>query len=294
MNPVEFTPFGRDNKRDADVLTAQSASLITPFAQWRRDGMTDCNSKRFQRGQFPRTCAHCGVEFTCGYKVESKGRFCSRKCRYRFKASLPSVGVKTKTCQECGQSFEHPIGRGTDRNLCSDFCRTSRRHAKSKTKPLCVVEGCRQPRAYGSGICNACYCRLRRTGTLEKRVWKYRSLGTNGYIRVFDKDHPLASSDGYVLEHRKVLYDTIGVGPHPCYWCKKSFGWEKNSNNFNVIVPDHLNGDKTDNALVNLVPSCQRCNIKRGAFMVWVSENKHDPVLWGLYQASLHREATGS
>lgn len=73
------------------------------------------------------------------------------------------------------------------------------------------------------------------------------------------QDHPLAGSTGRVFEHRKVLYDSIGPGPHPCHWhpqsdCgKTSLGWDE-------IHVDHLNDVPNDNRLENLVVSCMRCN----------------------------------
>lgn len=77
--------------------------------------------------------------------------------------------------------------------------------------------------------------------------------------------HPLANSNGVVLEHRKVLYDAIGPGPHPCHWnhfssCGKT---ELTWGGINGIQVDHLDGDKTNNDLANMVPSCLACN-RRG------------------------------
>jgi hypothetical protein len=34
-----------------------------------------------------------------------------------------------------------------------------------------------------------------------------RRIRTDGYVDVFEPDHPLARRDGYVFEHRKVLWD---------------------------------------------------------------------------------------
>ena len=69
--------------------------------------------------------------------------------------------------------------------------------------------------------------------------------------------HPLARN-GVVQEHRKVLYDAIGIGPHSCYWScgREDLIWS-GGDGINV---DHLNGIKDDNRLENLVVSCRRCN----------------------------------
>ena len=55
----------------------------------------------------------------------------------------------------------------------------------------------------------------------------------SGYVRIREPSHPLAGRDGYVYEHRKVLYDA-GVPIPP---------------GSNV---HHRNGDKADNRLENL------------------------------------------
>lgn len=63
--------------------------------------------------------------------------------------------------------------------------------------------------------------------------FKGRVAHHSGYIRIYEPKHPLAHADGYVLEHRKVVYDA------------------------GIDVPEgshvhHLNGDKSDNWLGNL------------------------------------------
>ena len=75
-------------------------------------------------------------------------------------------------------------------------------------------------------------------------------------------DHPLARR-GKVAEHRKVLYDAIGPGPHPCYWrhlsgCgNDSLTWDDGTHGINV---DHLDEVRLNNDLDNLVVSCRSCN----------------------------------
>jgi hypothetical protein len=80
----------------------------------------------------------------------------------------------------------------------------------------------------------------------------YRKLGG-------EHTHPLARW-GELSEHRKVLYDTIGPGPHPCHWgCGRELDW----GGISGIIVDHVNGDTLDNGPENLVPSCTSCNMQR-------------------------------
>ena len=90
-----------------------------------------------------------------------------------------------------------------------------------------------------------------------------RSVTKEGYVMLSGQyGHPLAGPGkrGEVLEHRKVLYDLIGPGPHPCHWCGRSLEW----GGVRGINVDHLNDVKDDNRPENLVPSCLNCNGRRG------------------------------
>lgn len=81
----------------------------------------------------------------------------------------------------------------------------------------------------------------------------------DGYRLIYAPQHPLASSVGQVLEHRMVLYDSIGDGPHPCHWCGKELDW----GGAGGILADHIDEDKANNIRLNLVPACSRCNTRR-------------------------------
>lgn|SRR6185369_2727874 len=61
----------------------------------------------------------------------------------------------------------------------------------------------------------------------------HKRIVSHGYIHLFEPNHPLAMKNGYVREHRKVLYDA-GIKVRP-----------------NQEV-HHRNGIKADNRLVNL------------------------------------------
>lgn len=85
-----------------------------------------------------------------------------------------------------------------------------------------------------------------------------KSLTNSGYIQIVHPKHPLASPTGVVLEHRAVLYDYIGPGAHNCYHCGTLVIWGGMK-----LVVDHLDFNKTNNRIENLVPSCCSCNTKR-------------------------------
>ena len=105
--------------------------------------------------------------------------------------------------------------------------------------------------------------RMRRTGTYDK-VPRGRYVAVHGYVCVKKVGHPVARQTGWAYEHRIVLYDAIGVGPHPCHWCGAQVRFDRTyPQHQDGLVVDHLNDDKADNRPANLVPSCNPCNSTR-------------------------------
>jgi len=109
------------------------------------------------------------------------------------------------------------------------------------------------------------YYRIRRHGDpLAVRSATGRSATSNGYALVHRPGHPLARTIGWVLEHRAVLFDRIGPGWHRCHWCDMRVAWHKQyPRDLDGLVVDHLDADKTNNVLSNLVPACNPCNMNR-------------------------------
>lgn len=78
--------------------------------------------------------------------------------------------------------------------------------------------------------------------------------------------HPLATKDGSVAIHRKVLFEKIGWGPHNCHWCNISLEWTPGKIIQNkTLISDHLDFDTRNNSPENLVPSCHGCNKSRSS-----------------------------
>jgi hypothetical protein len=124
----------------------------------------------------------------------------------------------------------------------------------------------------------------------EARKRRLRGTGRDyisdqGYRVVSCRGHSLADKSGRVYEHRLVLFGAIGEGPHSCHWCGRKINW-KRSEGVSRLVVDHLNDERCDNRLENLVPSCVYCNSERslrpdflthcGAGHPWTEENSYE------------------
>lgn len=133
----------------------------------------------------------------------------------------------------------------------------------------CSADGCERSSMYKSlCLCQKHYFRLRRTGTVAKREQsRAKKITTpNGYVRVWDKDHPLACQRGYVFEHRHAMWSVVGASVGNCQLCGKAESWE-------TCHIDHIDNDRKNNNISNLRVLCRGCNVKRG-FTVYSYKNR--------------------
>mgnify|MGYP000851724930 CR=1 FL=1 len=182
-------------------------------------------------------CTCCGkrIERTERQVAESKtGRFfCSNACRNK-------VGGKPrrKPVTPCGQCGE-PV---YDKQFCSKRCydEWQGRNRVELTCGLCgkkiLVRKSQALHLSGNYCSRACEAEGRMKRPLDRRHnGKPATLDRQGYVRIFEPDHPRAMGGGWIFEHRWVVEQDLGRildrGEHV----------------------HHINGRKDDNRLENLL-----------------------------------------
>lgn len=138
----------------------------------------------------------------------------------------------------------------------------------SPRPPICSTPACEKPTDVGSGrLCSMHRRRLRTTGILglvphaDGRRRYEPLISASGYRWTWDPHHPLVQGkrDNFAAEHRKVLYDKIGPGSHPCWQCGVLVEWGS------TLTADHVDFDRLNNVPGNLMPACRPCNSTRHA-----------------------------
>lgn len=142
---------------------------------------------------------------------------------------------------------------------------------------VCKADGCKKVvRSSGAVWCDAHYMRMYRYGRLETaRELNIKKRGYSreprvvlpgaGYIRLYLPEHPLRDSQGYVSEHRKVLFDDIGPADMQCELCQKPLSWK-------TCHVDHIDENVQNNERKNLRPLCMVCNTQRNLPPAWTYE----------------------
>lgn len=127
---------------------------------------------------------------------------------------------------------------------------------RSEKRTECSHEGCERG-AESRGLCHMHYKRVWKRGELPPKEYR-RFVDKHGYIYVgLPVGHPLRTNAGCTGEHRLVLFNSIGYGPHRCHWCGTHINWR------NGLHADHVNAVRTDNRPENIVQSCNACNVDR-------------------------------
>jgi len=95
----------------------------------------------------------------------------------------------------------------------------------------------------------------------KKRIYKksYRLSNPKGYQLLFEPDHALTQTKGYVYEHRMVLFKAYGYTIKFCEKCGCDWSWDT----IYKSHVDHIDKDVRNNDLPNLRPLCNSCNVTR-------------------------------
>lgn len=124
----------------------------------------------------------------------------------------------------------------------------------------CKIESCGRDAMYAAQcVCQKHYFRFMRNGFYdlqEKRGNIQRIENQKGYQLIFSKGHPLAMKNGYVYEHRHVVYERYGENLPDCEICGSPTKWE-------TCHVDHKDENIKNNDLTNLRPVCRGCNTSR-------------------------------
>lgn len=125
---------------------------------------------------------------------------------------------------------------------------------------MCKVNGCDRKSMYKEkDLCQMHYFRLMRNGTTDLvRKRKYRTENPAGYQVLYEPNHPLSQSGGYVYEHRKVAYEKYGENLPDCEMCGASCSWQIYTTHI-----DHIDRNVRNNSPENLRPLCNSCNSQR-------------------------------
>lgn len=138
---------------------------------------------------------------------------------------------------------------------------------------ICKAKDCERNAIYKTLIlCQKHYFRFWRNGRLDKipknerkkppkRSRKHRTQNAKGYQMIDSPLHPLAMKNGYVYEHRMIIYSEFGENLPPCQYCGKSVKWSCYSCHI-----DHIDTDVTNNKRSNLRVLCNGCNVGRGRY----------------------------
>lgn len=124
---------------------------------------------------------------------------------------------------------------------------------------MCKIKGCGRESMYKiKDLCQMHYFRFMRNGTYETTLTrKYRRENPAGYQLVYEPDHILASSNGYVYEQRFVYFNEISETVTFCALCGCKIDWKD-------CHIDHIDEDVTNNDKDNLRSLCRGCNVFRG------------------------------
>lgn len=190
------------------------------------------------------SCAACGKEIQKRKSDAARNKtgrwFCSRECQF-------SVGSRPRRkamrqCEQCGEEFYPLYGGRRVPRFCSRACSDAwqRRNRVIRTCEVCGRDFSRPPSWKTRQRARFCSKDCESLGKAKRKAGHMHNgrpavIDNSGYVRVHEPDHPAAYKNGQVFEHRLVMENFLG---------------RRLATSEHV---HHVNGNKTDNRLENLV-----------------------------------------
>lgn len=237
-------------------------------------------------------------EFGCGNRFMARGLCDKHWKRAKRAGSLMEHASEPKRLapERCAspECDGDPKWRSDGRGLCDkhyDKARASERRQRRKLDlPLCTHQGCARKVQFGrTDFCRGHLHHFMKSGEVGIPENAGERLKQGRYLwRKEHVGHPICNSRGMTSVHRLVLFNAIGPGAHPCHWCGIEVEWRR-GNYLGSLVVDHLDENRLNNRLENLVPSCTNCNSSRTGFQKWIERNLLHPHTEGVLTQALEK-----
>lgn len=168
-----------------------------------------------ERVQIP--CTACGKPVTKRPSEVARNKsgrfFCSAEC-LRHTGAKPRTGT-VKECETCGKEI-YAGPQQVGKRFCSVSCHNAHqsRNRQTNTCPVCGREWTlsASQKYHRADYCSrACEARARIKRPLDREHnGKPAVVDHQGYVRIFEPDHPRATKGGWIFEHRWVVEQALG------------------------------------------------------------------------------------